>query len=719
MVRDSIRPRDAIGSLLAALAITASASADDPLWAWGRDERGQSSAPPAIGRITQLSAGDAHSAALNAFGGVMTWGDNSNGQCTVPSGLRFSAISLGGWHSVAISAGRAHCWGRNTFGQCNVPAGLEGVVAIGAGANHSIAVTGDRRVWCWGAWYACDVPSSLQEHTIAVDGGYEHSLALLDNGTVGAWGRNDFAQCTVPSGVRGVVAVVAGDYFSLALNASGIIRAWGDNSSGQCDVPGWIGHVSRIDAGASHVVALRSNGTVVTWGGNSDGQSSPPPGLSRVAAIAAGSGHSLAAQTPLPPGGTPWITTVDPSGGAAFTTIQQAIDASPADRPAVIQLRPGTYTAGGDAIATVIDRSVELIALDGPAVTTIDGAHERRGVLCASGYGASLKVRGITFSRCRGRPAGNPLNLDARGGAIRAEGAPELIVDGCRFLDCTSPADDSQYCGSGIWYRGIWAGLDGSAPNPAPPPCRLTNCLFERCERAAVGTDGWGPVIQSSTFRSCQYGWGAALLASPGISIDGCTFESNTGGPLGGAVCLTYGYGHNTVTNCTFTDNIGNQGGAMFVAGMAGGTQLQRSRIANCSFIGNQALDEGGALNQCAWTDIEQCSFVGNRGLFGRSIRGAWWRPPRLVGCTFDTCCPVWPLNGAEWGPGNTFEPRCTECAGDLECDGLVDGNDLGILVARWGPAQRGDTADINGDSFVDGTDLGELLATWGVCPQE
>ena len=46
----------------------------------------------------------------------------------------------------------------------------------------------------------------------------------------------------------------------------------------------------------------------------------------------------------------------------------------------------------------------------------------------------------------------------------------------------------------------------------------------------------------------------------------------------------------------------------------------------------------------------------------------------------------------------------------DLNCDGVVDGADLGILLAAWGG--RG-PADLNGDGVVDGADLGELLAAW------
>ena len=42
---------------------------------------------------------------------------------------------------------------------------------------------------------------------------------------------------------------------------------------------------------------------------------------------------------------------------------------------------------------------------------------------------------------------------------------------------------------------------------------------------------------------------------------------------------------------------------------------------------------------------------------------------------------------------------------------GSVDGADLGILLAAWGPAAG--PADLNADGAVDGTDLGEMLAAW------
>jgi hypothetical protein len=40
-----------------------------------------------------------------------------------------------------------------------------------------------------------------------------------------------------------------------------------------------------------------------------------------------------------------------------------------------------------------------------------------------------------------------------------------------------------------------------------------------------------------------------------------------------------------------------------------------------------------------------------------------------------------------------------------------VNGEDLGLLLAVFGTADAG--ADFNGDGLVDGADLGVLLANW------
>lgn len=52
-------------------------------------------------------------------------------------------------------------------------------------------------------------------------------------------------------------------------------------------------------------------------------------------------------------------------------------------------------------------------------------------------------------------------------------------------------------------------------------------------------------------------------------------------------------------------------------------------------------------------------------------------------------------------------------CVGDLDHDGVVDGEDLALLLDRWGDFG---SADLDGNGLVDGGDLALLLARWGHC---
>jgi hypothetical protein len=61
--------------------------------------------------------------------------------------------------------------------------------------------------------------------------------------------------------------------------------------------------------------------------------------------------------------------------------------------------------------------------------------------------------------------------------------------------------------------------------------------------------------------------------------------------------------------------------------------------------------------------------------------------------------------------------PPQPNCPADLNDDGFVNGDDLGILLSQWGECTTSCSADFNGDNFVNGDDLGVLLAAWGACP--
>jgi formylglycine-generating enzyme required for sulfatase activity len=60
-------------------------------------------------------------------------------------------------------------------------------------------------------------------------------------------------------------------------------------------------------------------------------------------------------------------------------------------------------------------------------------------------------------------------------------------------------------------------------------------------------------------------------------------------------------------------------------------------------------------------------------------------------------------------------QPCLGQCPGDIVPTGNVNGNDLGELLAAWGPCGAC-PADIDGNGAVDGNDLGILLGAWGPC---
>jgi hypothetical protein len=67
---------------------------------------------------------------------------------------------------------------------------------------------------------------------------------------------------------------------------------------------------------------------------------------------------------------------------------------------------------------------------------------------------------------------------------------------------------------------------------------------------------------------------------------------------------------------------------------------------------------------------------------------------------------------------GTVGNPSAPLCIADLNNDQVVNGADLGILLAAWGACSSSPcTGDLNNDGVVNGADLGILLAAWGNCP--
>ncbi|HWX22279.1 MAG TPA: hypothetical protein VN578_20455 [Candidatus Binatia bacterium] len=194
--------------------------------------------------------------------------------------------------------------GDNALGQAEPCLIATNPVAIAAGAYHTLVLLGDGTVLAWGENYdgQCNPPKGLADVVQVAGGGY-HSLALRADRSVAAWGANDYHQCATPAGLSNVVAVAGGFWHSLALQEDGTVGAWGDNNYGQTAVPVGLKNVVAIAASGNHSLALRADGTVVAWGDNSDangnfaGESMVPPNLNGVQAIGAGEYHSLAVRS--------------------------------------------------------------------------------------------------------------------------------------------------------------------------------------------------------------------------------------------------------------------------------------------------------------------------------------------------------------------------------------------------------------------------------------
>jgi hypothetical protein len=57
-----------------------------------------------------------------------------------------------------------------------------------------------------------------------------------------------------------------------------------------------------------------------------------------------------------------------------------------------------------------------------------------------------------------------------------------------------------------------------------------------------------------------------------------------------------------------------------------------------------------------------------------------------------------------------------SQCEGDFNDDGIVNGADFGSILAAWGPCADC-PEDLNEDGQVSGADVGLLLSLWGNCP--
>ena len=279
---------------------------------------------PGLRDVVAMAAADNTAYALLPNGTIMAWGGNFRGE--------LGATPLA---DVEVSAS-----GRGTALSPLPVINISDAIAIAAGDYHALAVTRGGQVFVWGynlydqlgiempiIKYKTHTPAAMQylpfplrvpglSDVAAVAAGSQHSLALLKDGTVRAWGTNRSGQVgdgttitrktPVPVvGVRNAVAIAAHSVISAALLADGTVMTWGQGSSAlgrktfTRDAPHptpalveGVSGVRELALGAIHAVALTNAGTVISWGDSNVGEVGHPgtapgaiPGLTNVASV--------------------------------------------------------------------------------------------------------------------------------------------------------------------------------------------------------------------------------------------------------------------------------------------------------------------------------------------------------------------------------------------------------------------------------------------------
>lgn len=252
--------------------------------------------------LTQIAASGGHVCALDSAGAVFCWGSNDVGQLgdgstvdsSVPvavnssgvlAGQTLTQITAGNLDTCAVdSAGAAFCWGWNDDGELGDASTADSSVPV---AVHASGVLAGQTL--------TQITSGLR-HTCAVDAA----------GAAFCWGNNDSGQLgngtstgsSVPVAVKttGALAgkagktltqISAGEVHTCALDAAGAAFCWGDNTDGGLGAGGTAGSpapvavqatgvlagqaLTQISAGALYTCAVDAAGAAFCWGDNTAG----------------------------------------------------------------------------------------------------------------------------------------------------------------------------------------------------------------------------------------------------------------------------------------------------------------------------------------------------------------------------------------------------------------------------------------------------------------
>lgn len=248
--------------------------------------------------VLAVSVGSSHVLALCGDGSLAAWGANHHGQLgdgtllsrNIPvavdrsgalAGKRVVQLAAGsGFSMVLCSDGTLIGWGSNNIGQLGLPAhefprsttpriieprgalADRAPIAIGTGDNAAYAILDDGTIAAWGSNTGGQLgndstinsPLPVPVHrdgvlagkvVVAVDGGVDHAVALCSDGTLVAWGDNGQRQLGTTADTTRKVPY--------RVDATGVL-------AGRTPV--------AVAAGSYHNITLCSDGSLITWGRN-------------------------------------------------------------------------------------------------------------------------------------------------------------------------------------------------------------------------------------------------------------------------------------------------------------------------------------------------------------------------------------------------------------------------------------------------------------------
>jgi len=222
----------------------------------------------------------------------------SNTATATPQQLALKKAAIGNLFVIGLlQDGTLVAWGKTTGSI--IPSTLKGktFIDVAATLDTVFALESDGTLRYFGACSdgLCTVPDDAKTDIIAIGAGARFAYAVRSDNTIIGWGKNDFAQVTIPSFATNIIAVDGGARHAVALRADGTVVGWGDNSLGQARQPDGLKNIVAVSAGEDHSCALSNVGEVICWGGGSKSAwGTIPKGTKDYIKIAAGRFCTLA-----------------------------------------------------------------------------------------------------------------------------------------------------------------------------------------------------------------------------------------------------------------------------------------------------------------------------------------------------------------------------------------------------------------------------------------